>query len=381
MRRLGSMRFQNSIPAPLRDAWRLKFIPRPLVVLLELLGSESSANMSSCALSCTAGKRLGLDAAVAVPGRSRSRSATLLSRSRTWRIVSLSRRISVSIGAASSARAARMRAKPFVLGKRLPRLVTGRRTTPGVLGAVSDASSPLSFPLLKCNPSVPSARLSLRLLAAALDCQVKYPPLPLPPSMLLIGGGLVVLGEASELYPLLLALLLLFLLLLLPPPPPVLCNLLLPSVLINEFCAGEKLTPVPHVGTAAPGVCGPPNGVATLFGFCSLCTCGVVKTVSSASISPMLASASLSLSSLSLPIILTLPSELLTALLSCGNEAPQPDVGPVPGESSDMCTELTLPFLPGTATAAAIAMPLVVMTGLLGPGLLHGGCGCSATVE
>jgi len=126
-------------------------------------------------------------------------------------MVSLSRRISVSTGAASSIRAARILAKPFVLGRRLPRLVTGLRTTPGVPGVI-DASSPLSFPLLRCNPSVPNARLSL-LRFAAFAAQGKYPALPAcigTGSILLIGGGDVVRGEASELYPLPLALLELF---------------------------------------------------------------------------------------------------------------------------------------------------------------------------
>lgn len=87
--------------------------------------------------------------------------SVISSRSRTWRMVSASLRTSVSTGALSSNSAARMRAKPLVLGcvlsvsthliasyvrtNKLPRRVTALRTTPGVEGAVTLASSPLSL--------------------------------------------------------------------------------------------------------------------------------------------------------------------------------------------------------------------------------------------
>jgi hypothetical protein len=169
--------------------------------------------------------------------------------------------------------------------------------------------------------------------------------------MLRIGGGDVVRGEASELYPLLLALLELFLLF-----RPFFCNLVRRIVFISEAWAGEKALPVPHVALP-PGVSGPVKGVGAL-GFWSLWTCGVVKMVSSGSSPPMLASPSLSVLSLSLAIMLTLPTELLTTLLSGANE-PQgvlPSPFTPPGESSIML--LTLPFRIG------IAIPFCVMTGL-----------------
>ena len=46
------------------------------------------------------------------------------------------------------------------LTKRFPRLVTGRRTTPGVIG--NTASSPLSLPEEMWRSLVPSDKLSLR---------------------------------------------------------------------------------------------------------------------------------------------------------------------------------------------------------------------------
>lgn len=128
--------------------------------------------------------------------------------------------------------------------------------------------------------------------------------------MLLNGGGDVVRGDASELYPLLLALLELFRLLRL-----VFCNLVLRMVFMSDCCAGEKWLPFPHA-PLPPGVIGGLKGVGA-FGFCSLWTCGVAYIGSSLSSPPILASSSLSLDSLSDTIIFTLPTELLTVLLSC----------------------------------------------------------------
>lgn len=132
-----------------------------------------------------------------------------------------------------------MRAKPLVLGRRLPRRVTARRTTPGVEGAVPDASSPLSLPLDRFRPSVPIARLSL-LVCEALD-HGKYPP-PAAGSMLRIGGGDPALGDAMELYPLLLALLEFFLLFL----AFLLCNRVRLIVFIKLCAAGDEAVPPPH---------------------------------------------------------------------------------------------------------------------------------------
>lgn len=84
---------------------------------------------------------------------------------------------------------------------------------------------------------------------------------------------------------------------------------------MSEACAGEKLLPVPHVPFTVPGVAAGLNGVGALW-FWSLCTCGVVYTGSSLSSPPMLASSSLSVPSLSEAIMFTLPTELLTVLLS-----------------------------------------------------------------
>lgn len=218
------------------------------------MSCSKSRPKSSCAASGTAGSRLGDDAAVAVWGRcfvgSRS-GATLGSLSLTCRMVSDSRRISVSTGCDSSVRAALTRAKPLVFGNRLPRLVTARRITPGVPGAAPDPSSPLSFPLERFNPSVPRARLS-RLLRVALF-QPKYPP-PAD-SILRIGGGECARGEAIELYPLLLALLECFLDLLVPLP----WSRERRIVFMRLCAAGEKVGPLVQV--EPPGVKGPLNGV------------------------------------------------------------------------------------------------------------------------
>ena len=192
----GSKRFQYALPTLLRCACRANGTPRPLSWWF--ISLSKSRPKSSCAASGTAGSRFGEDAAVAVCGRGLVRSksaATLGSRSRTCLMVSDSLLISVSTGIDSSVSAARTRAKPLVFGNRLPRLVTTRLITPGVVGAAPDPSSPLSLPLERWGPSVPRARLSRRLLAALF--QPKYPPLA--DSILRIGGGEVALGDAMEL--------------------------------------------------------------------------------------------------------------------------------------------------------------------------------------
>lgn len=116
-----------------------------------------------------------------------------------------------------------------------------------------DPSSPLSLPLDVFNASVPSARLSLLLLATA--AQLKYPPF----SILRIGGGEPARGEAMELYPLLLALLDPFRLFL-----PLLWTFDLRIAFMSEACAGENVAAVAHMEL---GVVGMPNGVVALLGF------------------------------------------------------------------------------------------------------------------
>ena len=97
----------------------------------------------------------------------------------------------------------------ILLASKLPLLVTGRRTTPGVDGAVMPASSPLSFPEDICKSLVNIDRLSLREPALRITASLaKYPPLPL--SVPLPLGGEPGPGLAMELCPL--ALLELFLL-------------------------------------------------------------------------------------------------------------------------------------------------------------------------
>ena len=103
---------QNSLPFELRIACCLKLLESP---------EEISAMMSSSGIpsneSCVVGPRLGEECVVVVVDndgfRRDSRSISL---SRVWRTTSASRRTSVSIGVFSSARAALIRANPFVLG-------------------------------------------------------------------------------------------------------------------------------------------------------------------------------------------------------------------------------------------------------------------------
>ncbi len=103
---------QNSFPFEFRIACCLKLLDSP---------DDTSAMMSSSGMpsneSCVVGPKLGDECVVVLVDnegcRARSRSMSL---SRVWRTTSASRRTSVSIGALSSARAALIRAKPFVLG-------------------------------------------------------------------------------------------------------------------------------------------------------------------------------------------------------------------------------------------------------------------------
>jgi hypothetical protein len=106
----------------------------------------------------------------------------------------------------------------------------------------------------------------------------------------------------------------------------------------------------------------------------------VVKTGSSASSPPILASSSLAELSLSLASIFTLPTELLSILLSCPR---LPHMPPAPsdvlgafmlGESSIMM-ELMLPFLCLCGCEPGIIIAFCVITGL------ESGELCSASVE
>jgi hypothetical protein len=109
---------QKSFPLELRIACCLKLLDSPLSVdgVDEESAIKSSSGMSSRG-SARAGSMLGEDCAVDEIGAEAclvgSRSISL---SRTCLTTAASRRTSVSIGALSSASAARMRAKPFVLG-------------------------------------------------------------------------------------------------------------------------------------------------------------------------------------------------------------------------------------------------------------------------
>lgn len=141
-------------------------------------------------------------------------------------------------------------------------------------------------------------------------------------------------------------------------------------VRMSDACAGENVGPPAH----PPGVVGgAAKGVAAALGFCNLCTCGVVKTASSFSSPPMLASPSLSLLSLSLASIFTLPTELLTALRSGTIDAQ-----PMFGESSIMLLILPLRtfklLLFGIIMPIPMPIPFCMITGL------ESGELCSASV-
>lgn len=99
---------QNSFPLEFLIACCLKLLERPDEISV-IISSSGIPSKESCV-----GPRLGDECVVVKEGfRVNSRSTSL---SRVWRTTSASRRTSVSTGALSSARAARMRAKPLVLG-------------------------------------------------------------------------------------------------------------------------------------------------------------------------------------------------------------------------------------------------------------------------
>jgi hypothetical protein len=101
---------QNSLPLELRMACCLKLLERP-----EATSTIMSSSGMPSSESCVTGPKLGEECAVVDSEGCRvgSRSISL---SRVRRTTSASRRTSVSMGVLSSARAARMRAKPFVFG-------------------------------------------------------------------------------------------------------------------------------------------------------------------------------------------------------------------------------------------------------------------------
>jgi hypothetical protein len=113
VRPLSSLKVsQNSLPLELRMACCLK--------LLERL-DDTSAIISSSGMppreSWVIGPRLGEDCVVVVADNEGCRvGSRSISLARVRRTTSASRRNSVSTGASSSARAARIRAKPFVFG-------------------------------------------------------------------------------------------------------------------------------------------------------------------------------------------------------------------------------------------------------------------------
>jgi hypothetical protein len=103
---------QNSFPLEFRIACCLKLLERP---------DDTSAIISSSGMpsneSCVVGPRLGDECVVVLVDNEGCRvSSRSISLSRVWRTTSASRRTSVSTGVLSSARAALIRANPFVLG-------------------------------------------------------------------------------------------------------------------------------------------------------------------------------------------------------------------------------------------------------------------------
>lgn len=113
VRLLSSLKVsQNSFPLEWRIACCLKLLERP-----EDRSTMASSSGMPPSESCAIGPRLGEDCVVVVAdteGYLVGSSSMSLSRAR--RTTSASRRDSVSTGASSSAKAARMRAKPFVFG-------------------------------------------------------------------------------------------------------------------------------------------------------------------------------------------------------------------------------------------------------------------------
>jgi hypothetical protein len=103
---------QNSLPFEFRIACCLKLLERPAVASSIISSSTIPPNES-----CVTGPKFGEEwVVVVVDMEGRRVGSRSISLSRVRRTTSASRRTSVSIGALSSARAARIRAKPFVLG-------------------------------------------------------------------------------------------------------------------------------------------------------------------------------------------------------------------------------------------------------------------------
>lgn len=103
---------QNSLPFEFRIACCLKLLERP-----EATSSIISSSNMPPKESCVTGPRFGEEwVVVVVDMEGRRVGSRSISLSRVRRTTSASRRTSVSIGVLSSASAARMRAKPLVLG-------------------------------------------------------------------------------------------------------------------------------------------------------------------------------------------------------------------------------------------------------------------------
>jgi hypothetical protein len=103
---------QNSLPFEFRMACCLKLLESPALASSII----SSSNMPPSE-SCVTGPKLGDEwVVVVVDMEGRRVGSSSISLSRVRRTTSASRRTSVSTGVLSSARAARIRAKPFVLG-------------------------------------------------------------------------------------------------------------------------------------------------------------------------------------------------------------------------------------------------------------------------
>ena len=97
---------QKSLPLEFFIACCLKLLERPWEI--SIMSSSGMPSNDSCV-----GPKLGEEWEVEMEWCRGSRSMSL---SRVWRTTSASRRTSVSTGVLSSARAARIRANPFVLG-------------------------------------------------------------------------------------------------------------------------------------------------------------------------------------------------------------------------------------------------------------------------
>ncbi len=102
---------QKSLPLELRMACVLKLLDSPCDIS-DIISSSGIPSKESCAV----GPKVGEECAVALVDIEACLGSGSMSLSLVSRTTSASRRTSVSTGALSSARAARIRAKPLVFG-------------------------------------------------------------------------------------------------------------------------------------------------------------------------------------------------------------------------------------------------------------------------